>query len=355
MQIFTDRQQIHKTPKGSILTIGNFDGVHRGHQEILRTARRAADQHQTVLTAMTFDPHPAAILHPERAPGVLTPLPLKAWLLESCGVDFLIVIRDSMALLNLSPKDFVERFLMAHLAPRAVVEGPNFHFGYGRSGTLKTLRDLGSRHGFEVMEVSFAQIASEDDRRSMVCSSSQVRRLLEKGQVARAARILTRPYRLVGKTIPGRGIGRKLGFPTANLDPAGQIIPSEGVYAGFVLAADTLEGVCRGQARRPAAFSIGRAKSFVTDHPLLLEAHLLESEVEDLSGRYLAMDFIEWIRHQQRFESQEALKAQIRRDCQTAQKILSAPSQTGGNEEIPAKDLHLNRMQGNPRKTGEGG
>lgn len=324
MQILRDPEQIHKAPKGTVVTIGNFDGVHRGHQDILRSARRVARQHGTALTVMTFDPHPAAILHPERAPGVLTPLPLKAYLLESLQVDFLIVIQDSLRLLNLSPRDFVDTFLMAHLAPKAVVEGPNFSFGYGRSGTIKTLEALGVERGFDVIKVPFTQFQFENDSRSVACSSSLVRQLLDKGQVAQAVRILTRPYRLIGKTIPGRGIGRTLGFPTANLDPAGQLVPSEGVYAGYVFVGDTFEKACQAETRRPAAFSIGRAKTFVSDHPLLLEAHLLESDVEDLSGKYLAMEFIEWIRGQQRFENRDALKKQISRDCQKARSILSA-------------------------------
>lgn len=323
MKILSDTDRFGGAPKGAVLTIGNFDGVHRGHQAILKAARQAADRLGVSLTAMTFDPHPATILHPDRAPGVLTPLPLKAHLLESFKVDTLIVIQDSLKLLNLSPKEFVDAFLMARLAPKTVVEGPNFTFGYGRSGTLQTLRELGIQRGFDILEVPFTQIHLNDDRRTIACSSSLIRDLLDKGQVTQAAEILTRSYRLLGKTIPGRGIGKTLGFPTANLDPSGQIIPSEGVYAGRVLVADTYEQICRGAACRPAAFSIGRAKTFVTDHPLLLEAHLLEDKVEDLSGKFMAMDFIRWIRGQQRFESRQALIEQIQQDCRTAGDILS--------------------------------
>jgi riboflavin kinase/FMN adenylyltransferase len=323
MKILSETDQIHGAPKSTVLTIGNFDGVHRGHQDILKAARQTADRLGVSLSLMTFDPHPATVLHPDRAPGVLTPLSLKAHLLESFRVDTLIVIQDSLRLLNLSPRDFVDTFLMARLAPKALVEGPNFTFGYGRSGTINTLRELGAQRGFDVIEVPFTQIQPRGESRKLACSSSLVRQWLDQGQVAGAAEILTRPYRLIGKTIPGRGIGKTLGFPTANLGPSGQIIPSEGVYAGHVLVADTLEQVCQGTARRPAAFSIGRAKTFVTDHPLLLEAHLLESEVEDLSGKYMAMDFFQWIRGQQRFESRKALIDQIKQDCRKAREILS--------------------------------
>ncbi|HOQ04961.1 MAG TPA: bifunctional riboflavin kinase/FAD synthetase [Anaerohalosphaeraceae bacterium] len=323
MRILSDADIKELAPKGAVLTIGNFDGVHRGHQAILRTARQAADRLGVPLAVMTFDPHPAAVLHPEKSPGVLTPLPLKAFLLEQCGADVLIVIRDTLSLLNQSPKEFVSRFLVPSFAPRAIVEGPNFTFGYGRSGTLQTLREFGLESGFDVLEVPYTTVHLNQDQRSVTCSSSTVRRLLEDGKAAHAAQILSRPYRLVGTTIPGRGIGRTLGFPTANLKPAEQIIPSEGVYAGFVAVGDSLEEVCRQPARRPAAFSIGRAKTFVTDHPLLLEAHLLESNVEDLSRKYLAMDFVEWLRNQQRFESREDLIRQIALDCQKARQILS--------------------------------
>ncbi len=324
MKIIRGTDSIGDAPKNSALTIGNFDGVHRGHQDILKAARRTADKLGASLTVMTFDPHPAKILHPERAPGLLTPLPLKSYLLESCKVDTLIVIQDSIKLLNLSPKDFVDSFLMAHLAPKALVEGPNFTFGYGRSGTIQTLRELGTLQGFEVVEVPFTQIQFSDSPGLLNCSSSRVRDYLDKGRPAEAAKILTRPYRLLGRTIPGRGIGKTLGFPTANLGPLGQIIPAEGVYAGRVLVADTLEQICRGPAVRAAALSIGRAKTFVTEHPLLLEAHLLESNVEDLRDKYMAMDFIQWIRSQRRFESRQALIDQIGQDCRKAKEILSA-------------------------------
>lgn len=323
MKILSDSELHEPLPKRSVLTIGNFDGVHRGHQAILRTARQTADCLGCSLVAMTFEPHPSAVLHPRQTPGVLTPLPLKAFWMETFQVDILLVIRDTLSLLNRSPKDFVDDFLMKHLAPQVIVEGPNFTFGYGRSGTLQTLRQLGQQRNFDVIEVPFATVHLHQDGQTVPCSSSQARRLLEEGRVAAAAQILSRPYRLVGKTIPGRGIGKTLGFPTANLNPTDQIIPAEGVYAGYVLVADSYEQTCRLPARRPAAFSIGRAKTFVTENPLLLEAHLLEPNVEDLSQKYLAMDFVEWIRNQQRFNSREDLIRQITLDCQKAGQILS--------------------------------
>jgi riboflavin kinase/FMN adenylyltransferase len=320
MQIFESLESLEKLEKGSVLTIGNFDGVHLGHQDIINAVKQAANSAPTSI--MTFDPHPVAILRPEKAPGVLTPMQLKKHLLEPFGIDYLIVIKDSINLLNLSPQDFIDKFLMKTAAPKVVVEGPNFNFGYGRSGDINTLRELGASRGFEVIEVSFRQLNCQDGS-TLNCSSTVIRTNLEDGNVKDAAEMLSRPYRLIGKTVKGRGIGRVLGFPTANIDPLKQIIPAEGVYAGFVAVVDSLDQAAQTTAKSPAAISIGRAKTFLTDHPLLLEAHILEENVEDLTDKWLAVDFIDKIRSQQRFDNQEMLKDQIAKDCNEAKNILS--------------------------------
>jgi len=322
MRIIEDHQAISGLPKGMILTIGNFDGVHRGHQSIITTARQIAREKQTQLAVMTFDPHPALLLNPDHAPGILTPLEMKSLLLESLSVDVLIVIKDSLKLLNLSPEDFVDRFLMANLSPSVMVEGPDFNFGYGRSGNIETLRQFGTSRNFEVLKVPFVDVAVDNGSKTEKCSSSSIRHRLEEGNPRRASQVLGRPFRLVGRTIPGRGIGRQLGHPTANIEPIGQVIPAEGVYAGYVVVGDCLADVVFGGLRRPAAISIGRAKTFLSDHPLLLEAHLLEDNVEDLRGKWLGFDFMRFVRHQQRFETKEELKEQIQKDCDKALNYL---------------------------------
>ena len=308
---------------GCALTIGNFDGVHLGHQRIIKEARAAAqrlDAH--VLAVMTFEPHPAAILHPQRVPRLLTPLGAKERILQNLGVDCLIVMKDSLDLLNLSPADFVDQFLLKSIGPKVIVEGPNFNFGYGRSGNAQTLKDLGASRGFEVVIAPAREIKTTDGYR-FTCSSSIIRTFLEQGAVANAGTALGRSYRLMGKTIKGRGIGTQLGFPTANIEPIEQIVPAEGVYAGLVEAGDTMSDVCAPSWVRPAAISIGRAKTFVSDHPLMVEAHILEEKVGDLTGKWLAMDFIKRIRPQQRFETKEQLTAQIENDCNKAKEILT--------------------------------
>ena len=158
MRVIDTEQELQDLPRNMVLTIGNFDGVHRGHQAILSAARQTARQKGVPMAVMTFDPHPVAVLRPEKAPGVLTPLAMKRMLLESMSVDYLVVIKDCMKLLNMSPEEFVDHFLMAHLAPSLVVEGPDFNFGYGRSGNIQTLQELGKSRGFEAVEIPFTMM-----------------------------------------------------------------------------------------------------------------------------------------------------------------------------------------------------
>ncbi len=313
---------IDKITKQCALAIGNFDGVHLGHKKIFDTVRQAAALHNCRSTvAMTFFPHPAIILHPERLVSVLTPLEVKKTLVEASGLDFLIVISDSLKLLNMSPRAFVDEFLMQKLQPRVIVEGKDFRFGYGRSGDVETLRQLGGQRNFEVL-VAEEQEIMLNDRNVHRISSTLVRHLLDRGSVCDAAKVLGRPYRLIGEIIEGRGIGKSLGYPTANIHTSEQVIPAEGVYCGFVEIGDDYIDVCRTRQKMPAVFSIGRAKTFVTDHPLLTEAHVLDRSVGDVYGKYLAMDFVERIRNQICFENAEELKKQIAADCQKAMEIL---------------------------------
>ncbi len=317
--------ELAKVKKGSVLTIGNFDGVHLGHQEIIRLARKLADQRNSELVLMTFEPHPVAILYPEKAPGVLTPMSLKKNLIACLGVDCMVILESSYRILNLSPETFVDEFLLKSSRPAVVVEGEDFNFGYGRSGNVQILKELGERFGFELIVVSGKEITLPGEQNTRV-SSTLIRHLLHKGNVEKAAQALGRYYRLSGRTTPGKGKGKELGFPTANIEPVNRIIPAEGVYAGFVEITDTEEQLCQSKNKIPAAFSIGRAKTFISDHPLLVEAHILEQDTGDLYDKYLAMDFVSFIRHQQKFDSPEQLSAQISKDCQKAKQVLDIKS-----------------------------
>jgi riboflavin kinase/FMN adenylyltransferase len=321
MQIIETLEKIDNRVKNCCLTIGNFDGVHLGHRKIIAAARRTGARFGNCpVAAIVFDPHPVVILHPEKTPQVLTPLPLKTALLEAAGIDYLIVLKDSYRLLTLSPADFVDDFLMKAVLPKAVIEGDDFHFGYGRSGNAQILRQLGKERGFDVVIVESEEINLDGSPAKI--SSTLIRHLLQAGKVAAAAKALGRPYRLVGKVIKGRGKGAQLGFPTANIDSHEQIIPAEGVYAGFVSVAENVEKLCVLNQKIPAVFSLGRAKTFISNHPMLIEAHILDGEVENLYDKYIAMDFVDFIRHQQRFDTEEELRKQIAKDCEIAKKSL---------------------------------
>jgi riboflavin kinase / FMN adenylyltransferase len=322
MRIVETEADFKNIKKGSVLSIGNFDGVHLGHRQILSSAKKIAAQRNTDLTVLTFNPHPAAILDPDKAPGVLTPLVLKQHLLEQNNVDCLVVLKDSYKLLNLSPQDFVNIFLMSNIRPCVVVEGPDFNFGYSRSGSIDTLTQLGKSCGFEVLIVPDKKVTLNNSD-PITASSSIIRRLLHAGSVADAAKLLDRPYRLIGQVISGRGKGTQLGFPTANLKPLDQLIPAQAVYAGYVTISDSLQHACQNDQKLPAVFSIGRAKTFLKDHPLLIEAHVLDANFGPLYGNWMAMDFIEYIRPQQIFKSENELKSQIQKDCSAAKQILS--------------------------------
>jgi riboflavin kinase/FMN adenylyltransferase len=321
MNVIRGISDFDRVKPGCVLTIGNFDGVHAGHQEILRVAGKMAQARNTRVVVMTFEPHPVAVLFPEKAPRVLTPLARKLELLQPYA-DSVVVLEDSRDLLAMSARDFVEQFLMPHLQPCAMVEGHDFHFGAKRSGNVDTLRDLGEEFGFDVRIVPPYNITFTTDQCIRV-SSTIIRYMLESGHVQDAAQALGSPFRLTGPIVTGRGKGREIGFPTLNLGIPDQVIPAEGVYAGTVeLGADAadLAGL---RQRFPAVFSIGQARTFGDTIPLLIEAHLLDHQVPDTRSRWMAMDFVAYLRSQHRYGTVEELVGQIGEDCAQASRVLA--------------------------------
>jgi riboflavin kinase/FMN adenylyltransferase len=327
MKVFDTVSELEHIEKGCVLTIGNFDGVHLGHQAILAAARQAADKRRVDLVAMTFEPHPVAILFPERAPGVLTPLEIKIHLLAQFGVDSLIVLKDNPELLDLAPEDFISRFLIEKVRPSEVVEGTDFNFGVGRTGNIETLRKLGAREGFDTSIVQPRKIKLSTGQTVRV-SSTIIRYMLESGHAADARAALGRPYRLLEEIIPGRGIGKKLGFPTLNMRKPKQVIPAEGVYAGLVRVGDTVEDILTSKQAIPAAYSIGQARTYGEEFPLLIEAHLLKKNLGTITANIMAMDFVQHIRHQHKFKTPDDLSKQIARDCEQAKEILASEGTT---------------------------
>ncbi|MHC4309332.1 MAG: adenylyltransferase/cytidyltransferase family protein, partial [Planctomycetota bacterium] len=208
--------ELAKVEKGCVLTIGNFDGVHIGHQEILAAAKQTAEEKRTQLLVMTFEPHPLALLHPHQKPGILTSPELKKHLLAEAGADCLLIIKSTPELLSLSPDEFVEQFITKGTQPSVVVEGESFNFGSGRVGNVQMLQKIGTGKGFLVSIIDPKEVQLSTGKTVKV-SSTVIRNMLKSGNVADAAVALSRPYRLIGQIIPGRGKGKQLGFPTANM------------------------------------------------------------------------------------------------------------------------------------------
>jgi riboflavin kinase / FMN adenylyltransferase len=326
MKIIETIKEFAQLEAGCVLTIGNFDGVHIGHQKILSVAKEAClrgVRKKTPLVVAVFEPHPVSVLHPEKAPERLTILTLKENLLASFGADFLFLLKPDRAILSLSPDDFVKKIIVEHVRPSIVVEGEDFHFGENRTGNINTLTYLAGEFGFEVVIVEPAH-AKLSIGPAVNISSTLIRNLLIDGKVADAAAALGRPYRLIGKIVPGKGKGKRLGFPTANLDNIGSLTPAEAVYAATAAIASDENQICKADppaADIPAAVSIGRTETYGQGNQLLVEAHLLTENVGSLYGKWMALDFAEKIRSQQKFRSEKDLADQIANDCQL---VLSA-------------------------------
>lgn len=295
---------------GVVLAIGNFDGVHRGHQEILRRARQWAQRKRTHAVAMTFDPHPSMVLTPDHAPAMLTPLEDKLHYLKQAGADVAVVVRAERSFLNIAADDFLREIIVGKFKPVAMVEGSSFGFGHRRQGDVNTLRAAGPQYGFEVDEVLPISIILGGHTDTII-SSSLIRHLLSSGAVDQAAQCLGRCYSLSGEVEHGMGRGAKFGVPTANLLVEQQMVPAEGVYAGRTI----IDG-------RPvaAAISIGRAETFGGEK-LLNEAHLLDFQ-GDLYERKLRIEFLQWLRRQIRYDTVEALYKQIDVDIEQTRSIF---------------------------------
>jgi riboflavin kinase/FMN adenylyltransferase len=290
----------------SAVTIGNFDGVHRGHQVLLRRAVDAGRDLGVRSVAVTFDPHPAAVLRPDSAPPQLQTLQARIEALAETGVDAVLVLPFTPALAASSPADFVADVLASQLQSVKVVVGTNFRFGAKAAGDVVTLVELGETHGFVPEAVTLLEI---NGRR---ISSSAVREHLLDGDLAWALAALGRPYELPGRVVIGEGRGHEIGFPTANLAvPDDLVVPAFGVYAGHV----RLDG-----QEHPAVTNVGVRPTF-RGKERTIEAHLLDQEL-DLYGRDLMVTFEHRIRGERRFDGPDELIAQIRIDVEQATGLL---------------------------------
>ena len=294
----------------SVLTIGNFDGVHRAHQQLLAQAGLFAANTGGPVVVLTFEPHPLTVVAPDKAPPRLSLPEEKLRCLARAGADVTVVAHSEPALLSLEADRFVDEIIRRRFHPTHVVEGPSFGFGKGRQGTCKLLRKLAAGFGAElhVVEPVTLQI---DEGETLMVSSSLIRRLIADGKLHRAALCLGRRYAVIGPVVSGDRRGVTLGFPTANLAIHDQLIPGDGVYAGL--------GVAGGETHL-CAISVGRTPTFGR-RTRLVEAHLLDFD-GDLYGQSMRLEFDRPIRLQETFRSADALVAQIERDLKAVREVF---------------------------------
>ena len=297
-----------------LVTIGNFDGVHRGHQVIIQQAREDAAQRGSLAIAVTFDPHPIAVLRPDAAPRLLMTLGDRLAALSAAGLDATVVQRFSKEFADIEAADFVKRFIVDCLDTEKIVVGHDINFGRNRAGSTGLLIEEGGRYGFDVEVIRPVVVEGT------VVHSSSVREAVGSGEVALAARLLGRPHFVRGRCVTGDARGRELGFPTVNLKARTQLAPSEGVYATVAtVAGRTLHAVT----------SIGSKPTF-GGGGVVIEAHLFDFD-EDIYGANVVLEFVERLRDQRKFDGPDSLIAQVRKDIEESKRILSelAP-QSGG-------------------------
>jgi riboflavin kinase / FMN adenylyltransferase len=299
----------------SVVTIGEFDGVHRGHQRIVAVARQAAADLGLPVVVVTFDPHPDEVVRPGSHPPLLTTARRRLQLLAGLGVDAVCVIPFTLEFSRLGPDEFVRTVLVDRLHAARVVEGEDFRFGHKAAGDVALLAELGEKYEFAVTGVP---LLTED---GVTISSTSIRMLLADGAVSAAAELLGRPHRVEGVVVRGYERGRSLGFPTANLEPPPHTaIPADGIYAGWLA---TLDGVGHETERWPAAISVGTNPTF-GGQDRTVEGHALDRDDLDLYGVHVAVDFVARLRATVKFDSVEALVQQMYIDVGDARRLLTA-------------------------------
>jgi riboflavin kinase / FMN adenylyltransferase len=307
MHIIRQLVDLPAEARGGAVSIGNFDGVHRGHVQIVRRLLDRAKEVGGPAIVFTFDPHPVRLLRPDQCPPPLTWTERKAQLLAGLGVDWIVAYPTDEALLELSPDDFFARFVRQTLAARAMVEGANFYFGHNRAGTIQKLKELTSAAKIALEVVPPVEFDGG------IVSSSRVRELIRNGKVDAAGRLLSAPYRIRGMVTHGAGRGAKIGFPTANLDAIDTLLPAQGVYAGRAWA---------GGVGWPAAINLGSSPTF-GDAAVRVEVHLI-GHSESLYGQPLEVDFLGRLRDIRPFASPQALAEQLAQDVQQAKQLAGA-------------------------------
>jgi len=296
--------------RGGVLCIGNFDGLHIGHQRMLATARQAATAAGVPLTVMTFDPHPIALLRPEAAPAPLMTMPQRIENLAALGVDILLLIQTTPAFLAITAEQFLAQIVQRAIGATHIVEGANFTFGHRALGIVATLQAAAPAHGYRVTIVPTAE-QSLSDMTLVTVSSSLIRWLIQHGRVRDAAKCLGSPFTLRGVVVKGQQRGRTIGFPTANVAIA-QIRPAAGVYAGRAV----VDG-----AAHLAAISVGTNPTFDGTHTTI-EAFLLDFE-GDLYAKTIDIEFHHWLRDQEKYAGVDPLVRQLKKDVERTREMMA--------------------------------
>ncbi len=311
-------EQAQADARRTVVMLGNFDGVHRGHQTVLRTVTTMARESGAISVAITFDPHPLAVLHPERAPEQITSVAYRLDLMEHCGLDAALTLPFTREFAQLTPEEFVEQVLVDGLRAQTVVCGLDTKFGVRNSGDINTMRELGDRFGFEVVTHDIAGVYEEGRRQ---WSSSAVRSALREGDVQQASEVLGRLHRVNGIVVHGHHRGRELGYPTANLGPDSEgMIPADAVYAGWLERTDHDMG--DDDRRLPAAISVGTNPTFDDVASRTVEAYVLDRVDLDLYDEHVGVDFVARLRGNTKFASMDDLIEQMARDVVVCRSVL---------------------------------
>ena len=290
----------------SAITIGNFDGVHLGHRRLIRRVVALAREHGWTPALLTFDPHPTTVVAPQRAPRLLTTIPDRVELIRAAGIQHIEILPFTREISQLSPEEFVTQILVQKLGAKAVVIGHNFRFGNRAAGDVTTLRQLGIKYGFTT------EVCPPVRSRSRDISSSEIRSLLQAGQVSRACRMLGRPYALQGEVVHGHGVGSSKTVPTLNLSTSAEVLPATGVY---ITRTRELSDAPRNWN---SITNVGFRPTFGGDSALSIETFLLDPLAGATPSR-IAVHFLRRVRDEKKFENAEALKTQILRDVARAQ------------------------------------
>jgi len=314
VQVITDLSVAPFPGERTVLTIGVYDGVHVGHRTVISQVRERAAREGAKSVVVTFDRHPLSIVRPEAAPRLLANLDQKLELLESTGVDAVVIVPFNDVQANETPVEFVERVLVNSLAAKVVIVGSDFHFGHMRQGNVTLLKEMGERHDFVCDPVVLVPRADGIDE---PVSSTAIRRALAGGEIDTASRMLGRPYEVRGTVVTGDQRGRTIGFPTANVQiPNGMCMPSDGVYAGLYTRPDGTEYA--------TAINLGRRPTFYANQEAsLLEAYLMDFS-GDLYGEDASVKFLAFLRSEKQFSGIDELKQQLQHDIEHARQAVRA-------------------------------